>query len=129
MAEGNGGETGPRPPLVSRSPRLSPCSGGGGAAAGAPDEPVLVAVGAGAEPAAALEAVPLVAAVAGAAEHVALAAAAGAGGGEGGGGGHDAAELAGLVEAPDLLGAAEVAAQSMSAPLGLLPRSATVCRY
>ena len=65
------------------------------------------------------------AAVAGAAEHVALAAAAGAGGGEGGGRGHDAAELAGLVEAPDLLGAAEVAAQSMSPPLGLLPRSAT----
>ena len=91
-------------------------SGAGDAAAGAPDEPVLVAVGAGAEPAAALEAVPLVAAVAGAAEHVALAAAAGAGGGEGGGGGHDAAVLAGLVEAPDLLGAAEVAAQSMSAP-------------
>ena len=91
-------------------------SGGGdrdAAAGGAADEPVLVALGAGAEPAAALEAVPLVAAVAGAAQHVALAAAAGAVAGErgvGGGGGDDAAELAGLVEAPDLLGAAEVAA-------------------
>nr|TKW26782.1 hypothetical protein SEVIR_3G213800v2 [Setaria viridis] len=56
------------------------------------------------------QAVPLVATVAGAAEYVPLAAAAGAGGGEGRGGGDDAAELAGLVEAPDLLGAAEVAA-------------------
>jgi len=53
-----------------------------------------------------------VAAIAAAAEHVPLAAAPAADG-EGGGGdgaGHDAAELAGLVEAPDLVGAAEVAA-------------------
>uniref|UniRef100_A0A0D9V7D4 Uncharacterized protein n=1 Tax=Leersia perrieri TaxID=77586 RepID=A0A0D9V7D4_9ORYZ len=77
----------------------------------APDEAVLVAAGAGAEAAAALEAVPLVAAVAAAAEHVSLAAAPAAGG-EGGcaGSGYDAPELAGLVEAADLLGATEVAA-------------------
>jgi hypothetical protein len=58
-----------------------------------------------------LEAVPLVTAVAAAAEHVALATAPAAGG-EGGcaGAGYNASELAGLVEAADLLGAAEVAA-------------------
>jgi hypothetical protein len=86
--------------------------GNGYAAGGAPDEPVLVALGAGAEPAAALEAVPLVAAVAGAAKQVSLAAAAGAAAVErgAGSGGDDAAELPGLVEAPDLVGAAEVAA-------------------
>jgi hypothetical protein len=78
---------------------------------GASDEAILVAAGAGAEAAAALGAVPLVAAVAAAAEHVLLAAAPAAGGeGGGAGAGHDAAELAGLVEAPDLVGAAEVAA-------------------
>jgi hypothetical protein len=52
-----------------------------------------------------------VTAVAAAAEHVALATALAAGG-EGGcaGAGYNASELAGLVEAADLLGAAEVAA-------------------
>jgi hypothetical protein len=83
--------------------------GGDDAAGGTADEPVLVALGAGPEPAAALEAVPLVAAVAGGAEHVALGAAAGAAA-AGRRGGDDAPELAGLVEAPHLLGAADVAA-------------------
>jgi hypothetical protein len=80
-------------------------------AVGAPDEAVLVAAGAGAEAAAALDAVPLVAAVAAAAENVPLAGTptAGADGGCAGSC-HDAAELASLVEAANLLGAAEVAA-------------------
>jgi hypothetical protein len=84
---------------------------GSGAAGGAPDETVLVAVRAGAEPAAALEAVSLVAAVAAAAEHVPPPVAEGEGEDRRGGGwGDDAAELARLVEAADLLGAAEVVA-------------------
>lgn len=76
-------------------------SGGREAAVRAPDEAVLVAHGAGAESAAALVAVPLVAPVAAAAQHVALAGAAPAGGRGGVCGRDDAAELARLVEAAD----------------------------
>ncbi|KAI5006645.1 hypothetical protein ZWY2020_033888 [Hordeum vulgare] len=64
---------------------------------------------AGAEPAAALEAVSLVAPVAAAAQDVPLAAARAAGS-EGRGADHDTSELARLMQVAELLGAAEVAA-------------------